>query len=70
MSPNRPALLQSEHTGQGCPLAFTSCKRIDVTQSHHNVHNVQMGEKEKWSSLSIMKRDGTGDLRVERRNLL
>jgi hypothetical protein len=25
-----------------------------------------MGEKEKWSNLSIMKRDGTGELRVEK----
>ena len=30
----------------------------------------QMGEKEKWDSLSIMKKDGTGDSRVERSNLL
>ena len=30
----------------------------------------QMGEKEKWSSLSIMKRDGTGDLRVVRNSLM
>jgi hypothetical protein len=29
-----------------------------------------MAEKEKWSSLSIMKRDGTGDLRVGRSNCL
>lgn len=29
-----------------------------------------MGQKEKWSGLSIMKRDGTGDLRVGKRNLL
>jgi hypothetical protein len=29
-----------------------------------------MEEKEKWSNLSIMKRDGTGDLRVERSSLL
>jgi hypothetical protein len=29
-----------------------------------------MGEKEKWDSLSIMKKDGTGDSRVERSNLL
>jgi hypothetical protein len=27
-------------------------------------------EKSKWNSLSIMKKDGTGDLKVERRNLL
>jgi hypothetical protein len=29
-----------------------------------------MEEKDKWSSVSIVKRDGTGDLRVERRSLL
>jgi hypothetical protein len=29
-----------------------------------------MGEKEKWSSFIIMKRDGTGDLRVEWSSLL
>lgn len=29
-----------------------------------------MGEKEKRNSLSIMKRDRTGDLRVERNSLL
>jgi hypothetical protein len=28
-----------------------------------------MGEKEKWNSLGIMKRDGTEDLRVERSSL-
>jgi len=32
--------------------------------------SVVVREKEKWSSLSIMKRDGTGDSRVERRSLL
>jgi hypothetical protein len=29
-----------------------------------------MGEKEKWDSLRFMERNGTGDSRVERRNLL
>lgn len=29
-----------------------------------------MGDKEKWSSLSVMKRDGTGDSGVERYSLL
>jgi hypothetical protein len=29
-----------------------------------------MGEKETWSSVSLMKRDGTGDSRVERSSLL
>jgi hypothetical protein len=40
--------------------------------SHHNVQVCvgQMGEKEKWNNLSIMKRDGTGDLRVEKSILL
>lgn len=30
----------------------------------------QTGEKEKWRSLNILKRDGPGDLSAERRNLL
>lgn len=40
--------------------------------SHHDVRvcGGQMEEKEKWRSLSIRKRDGTGDLRVERSSLL
>jgi hypothetical protein len=50
----------------------------DVTQgsacsnSHHSVQvfGEQMGEKEKWSNLSIMKRDGTGESRIERNSLL
>jgi hypothetical protein len=29
----------------------------------------QMGEREKWSSLSIMTSNGTGDVRVERYSL-
>ena len=29
-----------------------------------------MGEEEKWSSLSIMKKDGTGDRRMERNSVL
>jgi hypothetical protein len=29
-----------------------------------------MRDKKKWSSLSIMKRDGTGDSRMERRIVL
>ena len=39
---------------------------------HYNVQMCggQVGDKEKWNSLSIMKRDGTGDRRVERNNLL
>jgi hypothetical protein len=28
-----------------------------------------MGEKKKWNSLGIMKKDGTGDLKVERSSL-
>lgn len=39
-----------------------------------NHHNVQvsggMGGEEKWSSLSLMKRNGTGDSREETRSLL
>ena len=30
---------------------------------HVQVCDGQMGEKEKWSHLSIVKRDGTGDMR-------
>ena len=41
-------------------------------KSHRSVHvcGGQMGERKKWSSLSIMERGGTGDSRVDRRSLL
>jgi hypothetical protein len=44
----------------------------DRIDSYYNVKmcGILMGEKEKWSSFSIMKRDGTGDPRVERSTLL
>ena len=40
-----------------------------------SLHNVgvcgrQMGEKEKWGSLSTVETDGTGESRVERSSLL
>jgi hypothetical protein len=40
--------------------------------SQHNVQarGGQVREKEKWGSLSLMARDGTGDVRVERSSLL
>lgn len=39
---------------------------------HHykQVCGIEMGEKEKQSSLSIVKRDRTGDMRMERNSLL
>jgi hypothetical protein len=42
---------------------------VDVTQGPQAMwlacSKSQMGERKKWSSLSIMKRDGTGDSSME-----
>lgn len=40
--------------------------------SHHNIQECggQIEEKEKCSSLSIMRKDGTGDSRVEKNSLV
>lgn len=52
---------------QGSLATWPAC-----SWNHHSVRvcGRQMGEQEKWNSLSIMKKDGTGDLRVERCSLL
>lgn len=49
------------------PASWPTCNR-----SHHDVRvcDGQTGEKKKWSRLSIIKRDGTGDPRLERNSLL
>jgi hypothetical protein len=46
-----------------CPLGGPICNR-----SHYNVQicGGEMGEKKKLNELSTIKREGTGDLRVER----
>ena len=43
-----------------------------LQQEHYNgqVCVRQMGEEEKWSSLTVMKRVGTGDTMAERSSLL
>lgn len=51
------------------PTALLCSKlRGQATGSHLPLYKFvsQMGKKEKWSSLSIRKRDGTRQLRVER----
>jgi hypothetical protein len=52
----------------GCVKAPRGPPAMQPTHSrnHYNVQGCggEMGEKEKWSSLSIMMGDGTGDVRA------
>lgn len=72
--PDPPCMAQVGHRHL---VAYTmeniTCPAVWPVQLYpHNVHvrGGQMGEKEKWSSMSVMKREGTGDLRVEGSSLL
>jgi hypothetical protein len=62
-----PCSMDGSHAPGGLPATWPACNG-----NHHNVQvfGGQMGEKETWSSVSLMKRDGTGDSRVERSSLL
>ena len=69
---HRPALQSQAQAGQrhappGLPATCPICNR-----SHHSVQvcGGPMEEKEKWGSLSTVKKDGSEDPRVERSSLL
>ena len=51
-------MVQTEDVTQG---SASHVAILQWEQPHVQVHGGQMGEKKKWNSLSIVKRDGTGD---------
>lgn len=62
---------QPHHTVRA-DRGHSEAHQMQDAHSHYDVEvcGRQMGQKEKWNSLSIMKRDGTRDVKVERNSLL